>query len=111
MQALSVQRAYEIGFVNKIVPVGEQRRAALAYAHKIAANAPLVVQLLKRFVDRTRPKWPASRAARSMRLRPAQMQPKDFPRSAANGRQHLKECRASLSFRASQQSISRAGLN
>jgi hypothetical protein len=91
--------------------VGEQRQAALAYAHKIVANAPLVVQLLKRFVDRTRPKWPASRAARSMRLRPAQMQPKDFPRSAANGRQHLKECRASLSFRASQQSISRAGLN
>ena len=70
-EALSVQRAYEIGFVNKIVPVGEQRQAALAYAHKIAANAPLVVQLLKRFATgpfrKDRPKWPASRAARSRR--------------------------------------------
>jgi len=58
-EALSVQRAYDIGFVNKIVPVGEQREAALDYARKIAANAPLVVQLLKRFVDRTVPKGPS----------------------------------------------------
>jgi enoyl-CoA hydratase/carnithine racemase len=66
-EALSVQRAYEIGFVNKIVPVGEQRQAALAYAHKIVANAPLVVQLLKRFVDRTLPKGPSEMAGLARR--------------------------------------------
>ena len=66
-EALSVQRAYEIGFVNKIVPVGQQRQAALDYAHKIAANAPLVVQLLKRFVDRTIPKGPSEMAGLARR--------------------------------------------
>ena len=61
-EALSAQRAYEVGFVNRIVPVGEQREAALDYARKLAANAPLVVQLLKRFVGRTLPKGPSELA-------------------------------------------------
>jgi enoyl-CoA hydratase len=66
-EALSVQRAYDIGFVNKIVPVGQQREAALEYARKIASNAPLVVQLLKRFVDRTVPKGPSEMAGLARR--------------------------------------------
>jgi enoyl-CoA hydratase/carnithine racemase len=66
-EALSVQRAYEIGLVNKIVPVGQQRQAALDYAHKIAANAPLVVQLLKHFADQTIPKGPSERAGLARR--------------------------------------------
>ncbi|MGZ9019866.1 MAG: enoyl-CoA hydratase-related protein, partial [Rhodoplanes sp.] len=66
-EALSVQRAYEIGFVNKIVPAGQQRQAALDYAHRIAANAPLVVQLLKRFADRTIPKGPSERVGLARR--------------------------------------------
>jgi enoyl-CoA hydratase len=66
-EALSVQRAYDIGFVNKIVPVGKQREAALEYARKIASNAPLVVQLLKRFVDRTVPKGPSEMAGLARR--------------------------------------------
>jgi enoyl-CoA hydratase len=66
-EALSVRRAYEIGLVNKIVPVGQQRQAALEYAHKIAANAPLVVQLLKRFADQTVPKGPSERAGLARR--------------------------------------------
>ncbi|MFY9736721.1 MAG: enoyl-CoA hydratase-related protein [Rhodoplanes sp.] len=66
-EALSVQRAYEIGFVNKILPVGQQRQGALDYAHKIVANAPLVVQLLKRFVDRTLPKGPSEMAGLARR--------------------------------------------
>ena len=66
-EALSVQRAYDIGFVNKIVPVGQQREAALEYARKIASNSPLVVQLLKRFVDRTVPKGPSEMARLALR--------------------------------------------
>jgi enoyl-CoA hydratase/carnithine racemase len=61
-EALAVQRAYEIGFVNRIVPVGQQRTAALDYARKLAANAPLVLKLLKRFVGRTLPKGPSELA-------------------------------------------------
>ena len=61
-EALAAQRAYEVGFVNRIVPVGQQRTAALDYARKLAANAPLVLQLLKRFVGRTLPKGPSELA-------------------------------------------------
>lgn len=61
-EALTARRAYEVGFVNRIVPVGEQREAARDYARKLAANAPLVVQLLKRFVGRTLPKGPSELA-------------------------------------------------
>ena len=66
-EALSVQRASEIGFVNKILPVGQQRQGALDYAHRIVANPPLVVQLLKRFVDRTIPKGPSEMAGLARR--------------------------------------------
>lgn len=62
-EAFSVQRAYEAGYVNKIVPVGEQRAAALEYARKLADNAPLVLQLLKRFTGRVVPKGPSELAA------------------------------------------------
>lgn len=65
--ALSAQRAYEVGFVNRVVPVGEQRKAALGYARKLAANAPLVLQLLKRFVGRTLPKGPSELAGLARR--------------------------------------------
>jgi len=57
-EKLTAQRAYEVGFVNKLTPVGEQLAAALDYAARLADNAPLVVQLLKRFVGRVLPKGP-----------------------------------------------------
>ncbi|AQV98703.1 hypothetical protein BJN34_33025 [Cupriavidus necator] len=56
---LSAQRAYEVGFVNKVVPVGAQRDAALEYAKVIAANAPLVVARLRRLVGTVMPQNPA----------------------------------------------------
>jgi len=55
-------RAYEVGFVNKVVAVGEQRAAALDYARRLAENAPLVLQLLKRFVGRVLSKGPSELA-------------------------------------------------
>lgn len=61
-EALSAQRAYEVGFVNKVTPVGAQKEAALEYAAKLAANAPLVLQLLKRFTGRIVPKGPSELA-------------------------------------------------
>ncbi len=61
-EPLSAQRAYEIGLVNKVVPTGQHLEAALDYARKLAANAPLVLAQLKRFVGRTLPKGPSELA-------------------------------------------------
>ncbi|PKU22127.1 enoyl-CoA hydratase/isomerase family protein [Telmatospirillum siberiense] len=61
-EPLSAQRAYEIGLVNKVVPAGQHLEAALEYANKLAANAPLVLAQLKRFVSRTIPKGPSELA-------------------------------------------------
>ena len=44
---LTAHRAYDIGFVNRLAPPGEHITAAQELAHRIAANAPLVVQALK----------------------------------------------------------------
>jgi enoyl-CoA hydratase/carnithine racemase len=59
---LTARRAYEVGFVNRVVPVGEQLTVAHDYACRLADNAPLVVQLLKRFVGRVLPKGPSELA-------------------------------------------------
>ena len=61
-EPITAQRAYEVGLVNKVVPVGTQLEAALDYARKLAANAPLVLAQLKRFMGETLPKGPSERA-------------------------------------------------
>lgn len=55
---MTAQRAYEIGFVNKLVAVGEQVNEAMKLARKIAANAPLVVQTMKHLALQTLPRSP-----------------------------------------------------
>lgn len=47
---LSARRAYEVGLVNEVVPVGQQVEAAMAMAAELATMAPLVLHALKRFV-------------------------------------------------------------
>jgi len=42
------------GLVNKVVPAAELRDAALAYARKISANAPLAIQAAKELALRSR---------------------------------------------------------
>jgi len=49
-EPIDAKRAYEVGYVNKIVPVAELMPAALDYARRIAATAPLPSRALKRFV-------------------------------------------------------------
>src|SRR5690606_12792994 len=44
------QRAYEVGMVNKVVPVGQQIEGAMEYARILADSSPLVMGMLKRFV-------------------------------------------------------------
>lgn len=58
-EELSAQRAYEVGFLNRIVPSGKHLEAAQEYSRKISANAPLVLQTIKRFATQTLPRGPA----------------------------------------------------
>jgi enoyl-CoA hydratase/carnithine racemase len=62
-QDLSAQRAYEVGMVNKVVPLGEQLAAAQEYANIFAVSAPLVVETIKSLVTDTIPRGPAETAA------------------------------------------------
>jgi len=47
---VDAQRAYELGFVNRVVPDGELRTAAQRLGERIAANAPLSVAAARRTV-------------------------------------------------------------
>jgi enoyl-CoA hydratase/carnithine racemase len=56
---VSAKRAYEVGFLNRLVPPGQHLQAAKEYATKIAQNAPMVLQTIKRFANATLPRGPA----------------------------------------------------
>ena len=51
-QPITAQRAYEIGFVNKVVPRDRLLPEALVLAQQIAENAPLAVQYFKELAYR-----------------------------------------------------------
>ena len=63
-----MERAYQIGFVNQIAPKGQHVVLAQAMAAKIAANAPLVVQGLKKLAREVLPKGPLETVAEMRRL-------------------------------------------
>jgi enoyl-CoA hydratase len=60
--AITAQRAYEVGYVNKLAPLDEMMDAAMDYATRIAAQAPLPSRMLKRFVNEAMPKGPSELA-------------------------------------------------
>jgi enoyl-CoA hydratase/carnithine racemase len=66
-QNLSAQRAYEVGMVNKVVPLGQQLEAAMEYANILANSAPLVLKTIKGFVNQTIPKGPSELSALARR--------------------------------------------
>ena len=49
---ISAQRAYEIAFVNRVVPADKLMEESLALANQIAENAPLAVQAFKELAYR-----------------------------------------------------------
>lgn len=51
-QPITAKRAYEIGFVNRVVPREQLMAEAMALAQKIAENAPLAVQCFKELAYR-----------------------------------------------------------
>jgi len=58
-EEVSAKRAYDVGFVNKVVPLGEERTEARRMATVIANSAPLVIRTLRDFANQTLPKGPA----------------------------------------------------
>ena len=67
-EEMSAERAYQIGFVNKVVPKGQHVALAQEMAAKIAANAPLVVRALKKLARDAMPKGPLEGVAEVRRL-------------------------------------------
>ncbi len=61
--AITAQRAYEVGYVNKLVSFDDLMDTAMDYAKRIAAQAPLPSRMLKRFVGEAMPKGPTEVAA------------------------------------------------
>jgi enoyl-CoA hydratase len=55
------QRAYDVGFVNRVVPNGEHETEALAMAAELVDSAPLVISALKRLVNEVLPTGPIER--------------------------------------------------
>ncbi|MFN4155792.1 MAG: enoyl-CoA hydratase-related protein [Paracoccaceae bacterium] len=61
---LTAQRAYEVGFVNRVAPQGEHLALALEWADRIASAAPMVLELFKSFVNTAiLPEGPSEKAA------------------------------------------------
>ena len=58
-EEISVKRAYDVGFVNKVVPLGDERSEARRMAGIIAQSAPLVIRTLRDFALQTLPRGPA----------------------------------------------------
>jgi enoyl-CoA hydratase/carnithine racemase len=58
---VSARRAYEVGFVNRVVPNGEHEAEALRLAQELVDSAPLVISTLKRLVNEIMPVGPIER--------------------------------------------------
>ena len=87
---MPVQRAYEVGYVNKVVPSAELMATAMDWAQRIAATAPMPSRMIKRFVADAMPKGPTEQAAI------ARVQVEDINASEdwVEGRRAFKEKRA-----------------
>jgi enoyl-CoA hydratase len=67
-EELPVERAYQVGFVNAITPKGQHLAQAQAIAATVAANAPLVVQALKKLARDAMPRGPLDTVADARRV-------------------------------------------
>ena len=66
-EEISAERAYQVGLVNKITKPGEHLNAAMAYAQRLAENAPLVLEMLKSFSQKALPKSPIEEMSLGLR--------------------------------------------
>jgi enoyl-CoA hydratase len=61
---ISAQRAYDVGFVNRVVPNGQHETEALSMANEMLVSAPLVIGALKRLANEVLPIGPVERMVR-----------------------------------------------
>jgi len=87
---LSAERAYQIGFVNKLAPKGQHLALAQEMAAKIAGNAPLVVQALKKLARDAMPKGPLETVAEVRRTLDAIRASEDLKEGVAAFREKRK---------------------
>jgi enoyl-CoA hydratase len=58
---VNARRAYDVGFVNRVVPDGQHEAEALAMANEMLDSAPLVIGALKRLASQVLPVGPVER--------------------------------------------------
>ena len=58
---VGAQRAYDVGFTNRVVPNGQHEAEALKMAEELLDSAPLVIGALKRLVSEVMPLGPIER--------------------------------------------------
>ena len=87
---LSAERAYQIGFVNRVAPKGQHVVLAQEMAAKIAGNAPLVVQALKKLARDAMPKGPLETVAEVRRTLDAIRESEDLKEGVAAFREKRK---------------------
>jgi enoyl-CoA hydratase len=58
---IPAKRAYDVGFVNRLVRNGEHETEALTMAEQLLDSAPLVIGALKRLVNEVVPPGPIER--------------------------------------------------
>lgn len=83
-EEIDAQRAYQVGFVNRVVPVGRQLEEAQAIARRMATHAPLVMGMLKRFANDVLPKGPVEKGAMALRETEAVFGSEDFQEGLAS---------------------------
>ena len=86
-EEIDAERAYQVGFVNRVVPVGRQVAEAQAMAARMAQHAPLVMGMLKRFADDVLPKGPIEKSALALRETEAVFGSRDFQEGMASMRE------------------------
>lgn len=64
---VSARRAYDVGFVNRVVPNGEHELEALRMAEEMLEQAPLVIGALKRLAAELLPVGPVERMVATSR--------------------------------------------
>jgi enoyl-CoA hydratase/carnithine racemase len=82
-EEMSAERAYQVGFVNKVVPQAGLLDAAMDYARRLESYAPMVLSMLKRFAGEVIPKGPSELAGVARRQTEALRDSHDFAEGRA----------------------------
>ena len=84
---LSAERAYEVGFVNKVVPQDQLMDAAMEMAEELCQMAPMVLSMIKRFAESSLGKGPTEIAGIARRDSEALRDSYDFQEGVASFRE------------------------